>query len=122
MAVHQAIEQFTSDKDYQPGTVLVFGGDHEVTISNAYSDTRVAGIVASIDQTQQLNTSVIIHGRAQCRVVGVIKKGDLLVTSKIPGVAVVPTNNVIVGSVIGKALQEFSSDHIGNIEIAVGCG
>jgi hypothetical protein len=120
MTVHQAIEHFASDKEYQPGTVLVFGGDQEVTMSNEYSDTRVAGVVAAIDHL--LITPVIVHGRAQCRVVGIIKKGDLLVSSKIPGVAVVPTNNAIAGSIIGKALQEFSSDHIGNIEIAVCCG
>jgi hypothetical protein len=120
MAVHQAIEHFASDKDYQPGTVLVFGGDKEVTVSNSYADTRVAGVVGTT--ANSLNLPVIIHGRAQCRVVGLVKKGDLLVSSKISGVAVVPTNNAVAGTIIGKALQEFNSDHIGNIEIAVGCG
>jgi hypothetical protein len=44
----------------------------------------------------------------------------MLVTSRIPGVAVAAGADVKVGTVIGKALVDYDNDHIGTIEIAVG--
>jgi hypothetical protein len=55
-----------------------------------------------------------------CKVVGKIRKGDLLVTSTIAGVAVAAGDNAKVGAVIGKSLENYDSDHIGIIEVAVG--
>ena len=52
--------------------------------------------------------------------VGKIKKGDILVTSGIPGVAMAAGKDVKVGTVVGKALKDYDSDHIGSLEIAVG--
>jgi hypothetical protein len=125
MPVHPTIDHYDGDREYAVGTVVIFGGDREVTISNQYSDTRVAGVVAAIADPVHLfpgfNIPVASHGRAPCKVVGNVEKGDLLVSSRIAGVAVVPTGNALTGTIIGKALQEFSSDHIGTIEIAVGC-
>jgi hypothetical protein len=42
------------------------------------------------------------------------------VTSSIPGVAVAAGSSVAVGTVVGKALKDYDSDHIGLVEIAVG--
>jgi hypothetical protein len=53
-------------------------------------------------------------------VVGKIQKGDMLVTSNIPGVAISAQDKAQVGTVVGKALVNYDSDHIGTIEIAVG--
>ena len=41
-------------------------------------------------------------------------------TSKIPGVAVSAGEDAKTGTVIGKALETYDSDHIGTIEVAVG--
>jgi hypothetical protein len=119
-------EYYEGDKDYPVGTVLVFGGDKEVTISNKHFDTRVAGVVSNTaafvmyDACPGLKNLVALQGRVPCRVVGKIKKGDLLVTSNIPGVAISAQENAQVGTVVGKALVNYDSDHIGTIEIAVG--
>ena len=43
-----------------------------------------------------------------------------MVTSSIPGVAVSAKDKAQTGTVIGKALQAYDSDHIGKIEVAVG--
>ncbi len=40
-------EIYAADSDYAPGTVLVFGGTQEVTISNISHDTRIAGVVST---------------------------------------------------------------------------
>jgi hypothetical protein len=119
-------EYYEGDKDYPVGTVLVFGGDKEVTISNKHFDTRVAGVVSNTaafvmyDACPGFKNLVALQGRVPCRVVGKIKKGDLLVTSNIPGVAISAQENAQVGTVVGKALINYDSDHIGTIEIAVG--
>jgi hypothetical protein len=63
---------------------------------------------------------IALQGRVPCRVVGKIRKGDLLVTSNIPGVAVSVGGTAKPGTIIGKALTDFDSDHIGTIEVAVG--
>jgi len=119
-------EHYEGDKDYQVGTVLVFGGDKEVTTTNVKGDTRVAGVVsntaafAMYEACPGLKNLVALQGRVPCRVVGRIKKGDILVTSGIPGVAMAAVGDVKVGTVVGKALTDYNSDHIGTLEIAVG--
>jgi hypothetical protein len=119
-------EYYEGDKEYEVGTVLVFGGDKEVTVTNTQGDSRVAGVVsntaafAMYEGCPGLKNLVALQGRVPCRVVGKISKGEMLVTSRIPGVAVAGGNDIKVGTVVGKALVDYDSDHIGTIEIAVG--
>jgi hypothetical protein len=119
-------EYYEGDKEYEVGTVLVFGGDKEVTVTNTQGDNRVAGVVsntaafAMYEGCPGLKNLVALQGRVPCRVAGKIRKGEMLVTSKIPGVAVAGGKDIKVGTVVGKALVDYDSDHIGTIEIAVG--
>jgi hypothetical protein len=119
-------EYYEGDREYEVGTVLVFGGDKEVTTSNIKGDTRVAGVVSDnaafsmYEMCPGFKNLVALQGRVPCKVVGKIRKGDILVTSGIPGVAVAAGDNVKVGTVVGKALKDYDSDHIGTLEIAVG--
>jgi hypothetical protein len=119
-------ENYEGDKDYEVGTVLVFGGDKEVTTTNVKNDTRVAGVVSNTaaytmyEACPGFKNLVALQGRVPCKVVGKIRKGDILVTSGIPGVAVAAGADVKVGTVVGKALKDYDSDHIGTLEIAVG--
>ena len=120
-------ERYATDKEYEVGTVVVFGGDKEITVSNIRMDTRVAGVI-SANPAYMMNCEagddkthpyVALAGRVPCRVVGKVKKGDMMVCSGIPGVAIA-TDNPRMGSMIGKALEDYDSDHIGTIEIVVG--
>jgi hypothetical protein len=119
-------EYYEGDKEYEVGTVLVFGGDKEVTLTNIKGDTRVAGVVSNTaafvmyDACPGHKNLVALQGRVPCKVVGKIRKGEMLVTSGIAGVAVAAGADVKVGTVVGKALVDYDSDHIGTIEIAVG--
>jgi hypothetical protein len=64
---------------------------------------------------------VALVGRVPCLVTGRIAKGDRLVTSVIPGVAVrLDPVAYQPGCLIGKALQDYDSDVVGVIEVAVG--
>lgn len=119
-------EYYEGDKEYEVGTVLVFGGDKEVTATNVFSDNRVAGVVSNTagfvmyDACPGHKNLIALQGRVPCKVVGKIRKGEMLVTSRIAGVAIAAGADVKVGTVVGKALETYDSDHIGTIEIAVG--
>ena len=121
-------ERYATDKEYAVGSVVVFGGEKEITVSSTKMDTRVAGIISANPAymmnceagTDASHPYVALAGRVPCRVVGKIKKGDLLVTSGIPGVAVAAAGDIKVGSMIAKALEDYDSDHIGLIEVVAG--
>ena len=118
-------EIYIADDDYEPGTLVIFGGEKEITVSDKHQDTRVAGVI-STDPAYLMNSGsaglpVALTGRIPCKIVGSIQKGDRLVTSGIKGVAtVLDPNKYQAGCIIGKALQEYNSNEIGVIEIAVG--
>ena len=62
---------------------------------------------------------VALQGRVPCKVVGLIYKGDMMVSSGTPGVAMAE-NNPKMGTVIGKALEDYHSTEVGTIEVVVG--
>jgi hypothetical protein len=122
-------ERYHADDVYEPGTVLVIGGEFEVTISTNRCDPSIAGIV-STNPAYKLNSDagtdkthpyIALKGRVPCKVIGNIKKGDLLITSAMPGVACAMTNPDLSdpNAIIGKALQDYSSGLPGIIEVKV---
>jgi len=119
-------ENYVADAEYEPGTVLVFGGEHEVTIGSTKGDTRVAGVV-STNPAHLMNSAqegdyvvaLALQGRVPTKVLGKVQKGDLLVTSPIPGYACVD-NSARSGTVIGKALENKTTDERGVIEAVIG--
>jgi len=119
-------ENYLADADYEEGTVLVFGGNDEVTLTNTKGNTRVAGVV-STNPAHLMNsnlegehvTALALQGRVPCKVLGQVAKGDMLVTASIPGYAIV-NNSPGVGQVIGKAVGAKSDDGKGIVEVVVG--
>ena len=116
-------ENYTADAEYAPGTVVVFGGDKEVTISTTSHDTRVAGVVSTkpayLMNSESSGVAVALTGKTPCRVRGPVGKGDLLVTSDVPGVAQKLTESVM-GSVIGKSMENIADANIHTVDVAVG--
>jgi hypothetical protein len=72
----------------------------------------------NVDQ-QGLRVCIALVGRTPCKVIGKIKKGDLLTTSNTPGYAIKALDPKL-GSIIGKALENKDTGEAGVIEIAVG--
>ena len=117
-------EKYVADAAYAPGTVLMFGGDKEVTQCVHDLCTRVAGVV-STNPAYLMNSglegdhvvTLALTGRVPTRVRGPIQKGDLMVSAgdghaRAEGIPQ-------VGTVIGKALEDFDGD-AGVIEVVVG--
>ena len=114
-------EKYESDAEYEAGTVLVFGGEAEVTACEEELDHRVAGVV-STDPAYMMNADaegqyVALTGRVPCKVVGPVAKGDLMVASSVKGHAKAD-NNAGPGRIIGKAIGEIDSGE-GVIEVLV---
>lgn len=121
-------ERYLADADYPTGTVLVFGGDQEVTQSQIDHTTAIAGTVSD-QPAYVMNTglegdhvvTVALLGRVPVRVIGTIRPGDLLVASELPGIATsLVKDRYAPGCVIGKALEHFDSQREGVIEAVVG--
>jgi len=118
-------ENYTSDSDYASGTVLVFGGEAEVTQSHSSHDTRIAGVVSTnpayLMNGAESGIAVALQGRVPCRVLGPVSKGDRVVASHIAGVAqALDPVQYQPGCIIGKALQAIDSTDISTIEVVVG--
>ena len=116
-------ECYAADADYEPGTVVEFGGVYELTVAEENS-ASIAGIV-STNPAYLMNSAieadfpvaVALTGRTQCKVHGPVKKGQMMVSAG-NGYARASANPTI-GTVIGKSLENFDED-IGIIEVAVG--
>ena len=115
-------EYYEADEYYEPGTVLAFGGDKEVTIAED-GTSRVAGVV-STDPAYAMNAgckgkavAIALQGRVPTKVRGLIHKGDMMVSGG-NGFAR-PSLAPQMGTVIGKALEDFDGIE-GVIEVAVG--
>src|SRR6056300_773576 len=119
-------ENYLGDNTYEPGTVVMFGGANEVTISKGFMNNKIAGIVSTkpahlmnAEMAGDFIVPVALQGRVPCKVVGKISKGDMIVASEDPGVGVA-SDNPKLGSVIGKALNDYDSTEVGTIEVVVG--
>lgn len=121
-------EMYQGDQTYMPGTVVEFGGTHEVTITTVESSTRIAGVV-STNPSYIMNSGltglnsvpVALTGRVPCQVLGPVRKGDRLVSSMIPGVAqALDESTYRPGCMVGKSLDDWSESSVKLIEVVVG--
>jgi hypothetical protein len=109
-------ERYEADAILEPGTVVCFGGEKEITACDHENDHAVAGVV-STDPAYMMNSAagnndthpyIALTGRVPVKVVGPVAKGDLLVASSVKGHAMA-NNNAKAGTIIGKAIG--SSDN-----------
>ena len=117
-------EKYTADADYEPGTVVMFGGDAEVTLCDTDACKKVAGVV-STRPAHLMNAGLegahvidlALSGRVPCKVKGPVAKGDMMVSAG--GGYARAEENPSMGTVIGKALENNDKDEA-TIEVVVG--
>jgi hypothetical protein len=120
-------ERFAADEILAPGTVVELGGSAEITkVRNELSDsvfgvisTRAAYLMNSKAGTDETHPPVAMTGRVPVFVIGVVNKGDRLVSagngtarSALPGEAT-------AFNVIGRALTSKSTADLGTVEAIV---
>jgi hypothetical protein len=120
-------ERFAADAEYEAGTVVEIGGSAEITAASADLSEKVFGVIStkaaylmnagSGDDTT--HPPVALSGRVPVKVIGIIRKGDRLVSAG-NGIARAGTNEEITPwNVIGRALQDKESDELSLIEAIV---
>ena len=118
-------ENYESDKEYPPGTVVKIGGEKEITATEHAVDDAF-GVISS-EPAYTLNSGkeglylpVVMVGRIPVRIVGPVTKGDRLVSSDIPGVArmIGYTEMECSTPVFGRALETCEDEHERTIEAA----
>ena len=124
-------EYYSSDAEYEPGTVLKIGGEAEVTQTTTAFCPEVFGVV-STDPAYLMNSNlggtrvaVALEGRVPVKVIGQVKKGQRLLSSEEPGVARAPTDYEMQEymdwyRIVGRALEDKTTEGIGLVEVAVG--
>jgi hypothetical protein len=131
----EAFDVIEDVSEYEPGDILSIATTKDRTVekSNGAYSSLVLGVYATkpgILLTEE-NIDSDLTGKVPMGVVGVIPtkvcseggailRGDLLVTSSIPGVAMkADPARVQAGQIIGKALQNFDDGQIGKINVFV---
>ena len=124
-------ERYEADMELEPGDVVKLGGAKEITKTVYEYDMEVFGVVSTnpafrmndkegdCDKTKPF---VAFAGRLPCKVKGPVKKGERLCSADEPGVAralpVEFSNNY--HTIIGRALEDKTTDEVELVEIVVG--
>jgi hypothetical protein len=121
-------ERYAADAPYSEGTVVVFGGEAEVTASTSYAQRSIAGVVSTKPAVMmnaeagnsQTHPFIALQGRVPVKVTGEVKKGDILVASDIAGTATAwdndnadPRMTAYVGIAIADAVDGFVEVKVG---------
>ena len=123
-------ENYQGDADYLPGTVLVFGGEAEVTAVRTYESTRIAGVVTTqpahvmnSDLTGPTVACIALRGRVPVKVKGVVRKGDVLISAGegLVGYAIasLEPRSVPAAAIVGKAITDKLDADLGIVEVLI---
>jgi hypothetical protein len=124
-------ERYETDTPVETGDLVKIGGEKEITKTQTSQDIDVFGVVAenpalmmnSDAGTDETHPYITMTGRTKCKIVGPISKGDRICASSTPGVAEkmdVTTQNVNILAIIGRSLENNSSDGVKLVEVVLG--
>lgn len=120
-------ERFAADEIYEPGTVVELGGSAEITrVQHDASDT-VFGVIstrpaftmnggAGDDDT---HPPVAMTGRVPVRVIGIVNKGDRLISAGDGMARAAQPGEATSFNVIGRALSSKTTADVGTVEAIV---
>ena len=111
-------EKYLADNEYDVGTVIVVGGEKEVTASSA--GDRAIGVVSAnpaymMNSALEGGTYIALKGRVPVKVIGAVRKGDRLTASD-NGTAVVTKE---CKDVFAIALESSNDTHLKLIESVI---
>jgi len=120
-------ERFASDSTYPAGTVVSLGGIKEITAAAEELTEDVFGVISkaagflmnSTAGTDATHPAVAVNGRVPVRVVGIVRKGDRLVSAGMGLARAAKRTEITAFNVIGRALENKTTDGEGTIEAIV---
>ncbi len=115
-------ECYLPDQSYDYGTIMMIGGNKEVTAATKDKLHVIIGVVSekpAFLMNDGLEGGIVVglKGRLPVRILGTCKKGDLLEMSDVPGVAKVSDGNKLPLRLI--CLEDKNTEEEGKIEVAI---
>jgi hypothetical protein len=120
-------ERFAADEVYEAGTVVELGGANEITrVTGDLSDkvfgvisTRAAYLMNSSAGSDETHPPVAMTGRVPVKVIGIINKGDRLVSAGNGYARAAQTGEATAFNVIGRSLTAKLDSGEGTVEAIV---
>jgi len=111
-------ERFSTDRTYAPGTVVKIGGANEITQVDEELSEEVFGVISNT-AAYLMNASagnnnthppVALVGRVKVRVIGLVTKGDRLVSAGNGLARAARKDEITPFNIIGKALSDKNTE------------
>ena len=120
-------ERFSADDIYDAGTVVEIGGPQEITAVKYELSEDVFGVVSNTAAylmnsgagNDETHPPVAVSGRVEVKVVGIVKKGQRLVSAGNGIARAAKLNEATAFNTIGRALVDKLTDDIGTVEAIV---
>jgi len=120
-------ERFEADAEMLPGTVVELGGSAEITCSMQELSDKVFGVIStqaaylmnSAAGTDATHPPIAMTGRVPVRVVGIVRKGDRLVSAGNGLARSATLGEATAFNVIGRALKDKLDSSEGTVEAIV---
>jgi hypothetical protein len=120
-------ERFEADAEYEPGTVVEIGGTKEITQVDKDLSESVFGVIStsaaylmnSRAGTNLTHPPIAMQGRVPVKVIGIINKGDRLVSAGNGRARAGKRSELTSLNVIGRALETKTTAGDGIIEAVV---
>ena len=120
-------ERFAADEVLEPGTVVELGGTKEITRSTQDLSENVFGVISTRPAytmnggagENDTHPPVAMTGRVPVKCVGVVRKGDRLVSAGDGVARAARPGEATAFNVIGRSLENKHTDNIGAIEAIV---
>lgn len=120
-------EIYVADGSLLSGNIVKLGGSREITKTTREYDDQVFGIVSTapgflLNSKMKFNEyayPVALKGRVPCLVKGIVRKGQRIVPSDIPGIGMA-VDHFDPAATVGRAITDKQDFDTGMVEVAVG--
>jgi hypothetical protein len=117
-------ENFSADASYSPGTVVALGGAEEITRVNNEASDQVFGVISEkpaylMNAGLENGLPVAVTGRVPVRVVGMVNKGERLVSAGNGLARRAQAGEATSFNVIGRAIESKTTEGEGSVEAFV---
>jgi hypothetical protein len=120
-------ERFAADEVMEPGTVVELGGTYEITCARKELSEQVFGVISTRPALTMNDASgndathppVAMTGRVPVKVVGVVRKGDRLVSAGDGFARAASRDEITSFNVIGRSLVDKTTVEAGTVEAIV---
>ena len=120
-------ERFAADEIYEPGTVVELGGSAEITRVQRDASDLVFGVISTRPAftmnggagDNDTHPPVAMTGRVPVKVIGIVNKGDRLISAGDGVARAAQPGEATSFNVIGRALSSKSTIEVGTVEAIV---